>query len=152
MRTLFGGSAASAEDAASIAASPAAANKLKSPHCFLITSSLSDFLCMANSEWRVANIRPYRCLCPIRYSPFAIRLERIGIRLVLDRHPLPAGELLPVGGPADARAVAGRAGPAEGNVRLVSHGLVVDVQEPCAQPVAERQRAADRLGEHAGRE
>src|SRR5947208_2043359 len=76
--------------------------------------------------------------------------ERIGIRLVLDRHPLPAGEFLPIGGAADARAVAGRAGAAEGNMRLVGHRLVVNVQEPGAQPISERERAADRAREHAG--
>src|SRR4029450_3117613 len=78
------------------------------------------------------------------------RSERIWIGLVLDRHPLPARELLPVGRTAHARAGASRAGAAERNVWLVGHGLVVDVEQARAQPVAERERAAGRLGEHAG--
>src|SRR5512139_3812133 len=53
--------------------------------------------------------------------------ERIRRRLVLDRDPLPLGELLPVGDAAMAAAVAGRAAPAEGHPGLIRHRLVVDV-------------------------
>src|SRR5262249_15443864 len=82
----------------------------------------------------------------------AVSLERVRPGLLLDGDPLPLGELLPVRWPADARAVAGRAVPPERNMRLVRTGLVVDVQQPGAQAVADRHRAADRGGEDTGRE
>src|SRR5260370_42415102 len=105
MRTLFGGSAASADDAARVATIPAAASKLKSPNFVFIV-----FL-------------------PLKW---------IRIRLVLDGHPLPAGEFFPVGGAADARAVAGRAGSAEGNARLVGHSPIGGMPTARAQPVTQR--------------
>src|SRR5262245_60367938 len=126
MRTLFGGSAASAEHA--VPTTPIAATSAKPLNLLLIMSLPRGLL-------RPQSLRPS---------------ERIWIGLVLDRHPLPVRELLPVGRTADARAVAGRTGPAERNVRLVGHRLVVDVEQARAQPVAERERAADRLREHAG--
>ena len=53
------------------------------------------------------------------------------------------GEFLPIGRTANARAVAGGAGSAERNVRLVGHGLVIDVQETGAQPIAEGEAQPD---------
>src|SRR5262249_48718594 len=124
MRTLFGGSAASAEHA--VPTIPIAATTATPLNLPLIMSLPRGFL-------RPQSLRPS---------------ERIWIGLVLDRHPLPVRELLPVGRTADARAVAGRAGAAERDVRLVGHRLVVDVEQTRAQPVAERERAAAGLRAH----
>src|ERR1700716_2665602 len=77
-------------------------------------------------------------LCPPYAQTSSLRSKRIRIGLVLDRHPLPARELFPVGRAADARAVAGGTGAAEGDVRLVGHGLGVCVQQSRAQAGAER--------------
>src|SRR5262245_8565933 len=126
MRTLFGGSAASAEHA--VPATPIAATSARALNLLLIMSLPRGLL-------RPQSLRPS---------------ERIWIGLVLDRHPLPARELLPVGPAADACAIARRAGATERDVRLVGHGLIVDVEQPRAQPVAKRERAADRPREHAG--
>src|SRR5271167_773205 len=78
--------------------------------------------------------------------------ERVRVRLLLDGHPLPLGELLPIGGTADARAVAGSPASAKRNVRLVGDGLVVDVQQPGVEAIADGDRAADVPREHPGRE
>jgi hypothetical protein len=48
------------------------------------------------------------------------------LALVLDRRPLPLGELLPIGRPAGTRAVSGGSGPSERNMGFVGDGLVVD--------------------------
>ena len=58
---------------------------------------------------------------------FGSRSERIGIRLVLDGHPLPLGEFIPIGRTADARAVARSTRSAERNMRFIGDGLIVDV-------------------------
>src|SRR3984885_15751129 len=76
--------------------------------------------------------------------------ERVGVRLLLDGHPSPLGEFVPVGRAADARAVAGGARSAEGNVRLVGDGLIVDMQKPGIEFVADGDGAADIGREHAG--
>src|SRR5277367_1275100 len=70
-------------------------------------------------------------------------LERVRVRFLLDRHPLPLGEFFPIGGTADAGTVAGRAGAAERDVRLVGDGLVVDMKEPGVEPIADRDGAPD---------
>ena len=63
------------------------------------------------------------------------RSERIGRRPILDRHPLPLGELLPVGRAAVPPAVARRATPAEGNPRFVADRLVVDMHDAGGLPL-----------------
>jgi hypothetical protein len=71
--------------------------------------------------------------------------------VLLDRHPLPLREFLPIGRAADARAIAGGAGAAERHIRFVGEGLVVDMQEAGIEAIADRNRAADVGREHAGR-
>src|SRR6516225_8007058 len=60
------------------------------------------------------------------------RLERVRVRLVLNRYPLPMCEFLPIRRPPDARAVARSTGTTERNVGLIGDSLVVDVQEASA--------------------
>src|SRR5580704_19237080 len=77
--------------------------------------------------------------------------ERVGVRLLLDGHPLPLSEFVPVGRAADARAVAGCARAAERHMRLVGDSLVVDVKQAGVELVADGDGAADVRREHAGR-
>src|SRR6266403_241953 len=71
---------------------------------------------------------------------------------VLDRDPLPLGELLPIGRPADPPTVAGGAAAAKRDVRFVMHRLIVDVQQARIESVADRHRATDGARDDRGRE
>src|SRR6266436_4032456 len=71
---------------------------------------------------------------------------------VLDRDPLPLGELLPIGRPADPPTVAGGAAAAKRDVRFVMHRLIVDVQQARMESVADRHRATDGARDDRGRE
>src|SRR5688572_8695318 len=59
--------------------------------------------------------------------------ERIGWCRPPDCYPLPLGELLPVGGTADACSVAGRANAPERIDDIVGDRLIIDVQQPDAE-------------------
>src|SRR5271155_5600644 len=72
--------------------------------------------------------------------PPAGRSERIRVRLILDRHPLPLREFLPIGGAADSCAVARSAGAAKRDVGLVGDGLVVDMQQSRIKAIADGDR------------
>src|SRR6476659_7683678 len=98
--------------------------------------------------------------CAMRLEASDFRLQTSGFRLqasewigpclILDGHPLPLGELFPVGRTADPGAVARCASAAERHVRLVAHRLIVDVQEAGPKPVADGQRAGYGRGNHTG--
>src|SRR5689334_19671770 len=62
------------------------------------------------------------------------RLEGIGRDVTADGHPAGIGERLQVSDPAEPGAGAGGADPAERDVRLVVHGLLVDVHDPGGYP------------------
>src|SRR5271165_24811 len=167
MRMLFGASAAIAEDAAAIAS---ATNEIRPSKL-----SMSPSLAMPPAPSPVvishrSGRRPGACAETVVDCTFAsssgvgktavasgrrypaYRSERIAARLILDRHPLPLRELLPVGGTADPRAVARGAHAAERNVRFISDGLVVDLQKAGVEPVADCDRASDVGREHARRQ
>src|SRR5271165_6245 len=158
MRMLFGASAAMAEDPAAIASATKEIRPSK--------VSMNSLPCDAPGAIAYRHVhhpgrRPrdtrrdgagvhFRVVFPrwqgrrsARPAFPADRSERIGARLILDRHPLPLGEFLPVGGTADSCAVARGADAAERNVRLIGDGLVVDVQKPGVEPIADRNRTSD---------
>src|SRR5208282_2737841 len=102
-------------------------------------SERTPFVCVR--RWRA---------CRWTLSPFVVDgLERIRVGLLLDRHPLPLGEFLPIGRTADTCAIAGGAGAAEWHMRLVGDGLVVDMKEAGVEAIADRNRAADVGRKHA---
>ena len=67
-------------------------------------------------------------------------------------HPLPLAVVVPVAQATDAAAVAGLATAAEGIDHLVVHRLVVEVQHPALQPLAQRPGAGQGTGEHTSRQ
>src|SRR5271156_1515573 len=87
---------------------------------------------------------------PAGGSQSAARSEWIGVRLILDRHPLPLGKFLPVGRTADSGSVARSAAAPERNMGFVGDSLVVDVQKPSVEAIADRDRAPDIGREYAG--
>src|SRR5579859_5437216 len=87
-----------------------------------------------------------RCACRANGS------EGIGGGDVANRNPLPLGEFVPVGGAADAGAVARLAAPPERIDHLVTDGLIVNVEQSCAQPRTEPHRPADRARDDPGRQ
>src|SRR5271156_3981428 len=87
---------------------------------------------------------------PAGGSQSAARSEWIGVRLILDRHPLPLGKFLPVGGTADSGSVARGPAAPKRNMGFVGDGLVVDVQKPGVEAIADRDRAPDIGREYAG--
>src|SRR5277367_997765 len=87
---------------------------------------------------------------PAGGSQSAAGSEWIVVRLILDRHPLPLGKFLPVGGTAAAGSVARGAAAPERNMRFVGPGLVADVQEPSVEAIAVRDRAPDIGREYSG--
>src|SRR5271166_6364258 len=148
MRMLFGASAAAAgQPASEMNAAKAAAETIR-PTC----------RCMFASSLRMGRRAVARFSALIRSPrPITLRqtlrpLERVGARLLLDGHPLPMGERLPIGATADSRPIAGRADAAERDMRLVGDRLVVDVQKAGVQPIADGDGAPEVRGEHAGRE
>src|SRR5580700_4067553 len=167
MRMLFGASAAMAEDDAAIASAIKEIRPSKLSMC--------PSLAMPPAPSRVvishrSGRRPGACAVTVFDRTFAssselgktavassrrrppTRSERIAARLILDRHPLPLRELLPVGRTADSGAVARGADAAERYVRLVGDGLVVDVQKPNIESISDRDRTTDIGREHARRQ
>ena len=69
-----------------------------------------------------------------------------------DRNPLPLGEFLPIGGTADAGSVAGRTHAPERIDHVVVDGLIVDVQQSGAKPIANAQGSAHRTRDDASRQ
>jgi hypothetical protein len=103
---------------------PSQACRRVKPHALRQTALVSvqpqhDFsdTVMSNQAGAVATLQ-----CVSRQPAANIYSERVRVRLVLDGHPLPLGEFIPVGRTADARAVDGSARSTERNVRLVVDG------------------------------
>src|SRR5215218_9510486 len=78
-----------------------------------------------------------------------MRLEWVCDRLLFHGDPLPMAEQFPVGRSTNGVAVSRGANPAERDVRLVSDGLVVNMQQARMNLVANRERTPGRSRNHA---